>query len=122
MDDDSVATIKLPFFLSLFCSGVSICLLKQHFSSSAQLCSLRCRLPHYPSYKVITAYSLCGTHRAGTAGGFSVGVAPEANIYGVKILNDSGCGYISVVLGGMEFLLSIRENGTSLLMVVFMRM
>ena len=51
-----------------------------------------------------------------------MGVAPEANIYGVKILNDSGCGYISVVLGGMEFLLSIRENGTSLLMVVFMRM
>jgi subtilisin family serine protease len=31
-----------------------------------------------------------GTHTAATAGGLNTGVAPKANIYGVKVLNDEG--------------------------------
>lgn len=61
-----------------------------------------------------------GTHCAGTAGGVDIGVAPEANVYGVKILNDSGGGYISVILAGMNLLLSIREANQSLPMVASM--
>lgn len=35
-------------------------------------------------------------------------MAPGANIYGVKVLSDSGSGSDSIVLAGMEFVISQR--------------
>ena len=42
-----------------------------------------------------------GSHCAGTVGGSSVGVAPGANIYGVKVLDDSGSGDYGTVIAGV---------------------
>merc|ERR1711933_599718 len=36
-----------------------------------------------------------GTHCAGTAAGLTYGVAPEAKVYGIKVLGDSGFGSMS---------------------------
>jgi len=44
-----------------------------------------------------------GTHCAGTAGGRSYGVAPGAEIYGVKVLNDYGRGKIEGIMAGMDW-------------------
>jgi cerevisin len=44
-----------------------------------------------------------GTHVAGILGGGSVGVAPKANVYGVKILDNRGGGTDSTVLAGLLF-------------------
>lgn len=43
-----------------------------------------------------------GTHVSGTAGGRSVGVAPGANIYGLKVLSDTGEGETSVIVEALE--------------------
>ena len=42
-----------------------------------------------------------GSHCAGTVGGSSVGVAPGANIYGVKVLSDEGWGDSGTVIAGV---------------------
>jgi len=49
-----------------------------------------------------------GTHVAGTvaggnASGTAIGVAPEANLYGVKVLDDAGSGTYAQVVAGMEY-------------------
>lgn len=44
-----------------------------------------------------------GTHCAGTIGSKTYGVAKRTKIYGVKVLDDSGSGTISAVIGGMDF-------------------
>lgn len=43
-----------------------------------------------------------GTHVAGSAGGATVGIAPCAHIYGMKILDDSGSGTTSGIIAAME--------------------
>jgi hypothetical protein len=43
-----------------------------------------------------------GTHCAGSAAGKSVGVAPQANLYGVKVLSDEGYGSDVGILIGLE--------------------
>ena len=47
-----------------------------------------------------------GTHVAGTAAGYSIGVAPGASWIGVKVLNGDGYGYDSWILGGFQWLLA----------------
>lgn len=49
-----------------------------------------------------------GTHCAGTIGGATVGVAPAANIYGVKILGDDGSGTLQTFFDGVEHIANIR--------------
>ncbi len=49
-----------------------------------------------------------GTHVAGTvaggnASGTAIGVAPEADLYGVKVLGDDGTGSFAQVVAGMEY-------------------
>ena len=44
-----------------------------------------------------------GTHVSGTAAGRSVGVAPAANIYGLKVLSDEGEGDTSLIVEALEF-------------------
>lgn len=51
-----------------------------------------------------------GTHCAGTVGGNTVGVAPDANIYGLKVLGDDGSGLTCDILAGIEFIVD-RSNG-----------
>jgi len=45
-----------------------------------------------------------GTHVAGTIGGRHVGVAPGANLYGVRVLDGSGAGSTAAVVRAMEFI------------------
>jgi subtilisin family serine protease len=49
-----------------------------------------------------------GTHVAGTIGGKTYGVAPEVQLHAVKVLDDSGWGYDSDLIAGMEY---IAANG-----------
>jgi len=44
-----------------------------------------------------------GTHCAGTAAGSTFGVASQANVYGVKVLGDSGAGGFDAIIGGIDF-------------------
>ena len=44
-----------------------------------------------------------GTHCAGTIGGLHVGVARDANLYGVKALGNDGSALTSDVIAGLEF-------------------
>jgi subtilisin family serine protease len=60
-----------------------------------------------------------GSHCAGTAGGINVGVAPMANIYGVKVLSDSGSGS-STIVDGLELVLARRVADPARPMVVSM--
>jgi PKD repeat protein len=58
-----------------------------------------------------------GTHCAGIAaaednGEGVVGVAPEASVYGVKVLNSSGSGYLSDVVAGIQWAI---DNGMDII-------
>jgi subtilisin family serine protease len=48
-----------------------------------------------------------GTHVAGTIGGAYVGVAPGARMWGVKVLRDSGSGWNSNVIAGVEYVATL---------------
>lgn len=45
-----------------------------------------------------------GTHCAGTVAGTQVGVSPQAQVLGVKVLDDDGSGTTATVLSGLEFI------------------
>merc|ERR550539_1858953 len=45
-----------------------------------------------------------GTHCAGTAAGTSFGVAPRANVHGVKVLGDNGAGDLFSIIGSIDYL------------------
>lgn len=45
-----------------------------------------------------------GTHCAGTAAGTTFGVAPLANVYGVKVLGDDGSGSLTAIVGSVDYL------------------
>ena len=51
-----------------------------------------------------------GTHCAGTAAGASVGVAPQATLVAVKVMDNNGSGSTSSVLAGIDF---VRENSAT---------
>ena len=51
-----------------------------------------------------------GTHCAGTIGGDSVGVAPAADLYGMKVLADDGTGLSSDILAAMTWVVSERGS------------
>ncbi|MCT8139173.1 S8 family peptidase [Anaerobacillus sp. CMMVII] len=58
-----------------------------------------------------------GTHVAGCAagngissGGTYLGPAPDANIIGVKVLNDQGSGSISTVIAGIDWVIENRDR------------
>ena len=54
-----------------------------------------------------------GTHVAGTVGGATYGVAKNANIIAVKVLNEEGVGSIADIIDGIEFALAdFREKGS----------
>ncbi|KAK7531211.1 subtilisin-like protease [Phyllosticta citricarpa] len=54
-----------------------------------------------------------GTHCAGVIGGSTVGVASNANIIGVKILEDSGSGSSSGLLAGLDYVSGKISSGAS---------
>ena len=47
-----------------------------------------------------------GTHCAGTVGGATTGVAPGADLYGVKVLSDSGAGSFSDIIGAIYWVIA----------------
>jgi len=47
-----------------------------------------------------------GTHCAGTTAGRTYGVAPQANVYAVKVLSDQGSGALSWGIGSLDWLAS----------------
>merc|ERR1719330_569298 len=51
-----------------------------------------------------------GTHCAGTAAGATYGVASEANVYGVKVLGDSGAGSLFAIIGSIDYLATRPER------------
>mmetsp|Transcript_20104 Transcript_20104/g.28896 ORF Transcript_20104/g.28896 Transcript_20104/m.28896 type:complete len:960 (+) Transcript_20104:61-2940(+) len=61
-----------------------------------------------------------GTHCAGTAAGINVGVAPNADLYGVKVLDDDGRGSTTSVVAGLEYVLSQKQSNPNVHMVVSM--
>jgi subtilisin family serine protease len=53
-----------------------------------------------------------GTHCAGTIGGSTIGVAKNANIYGMKVLSDSGSGSTDSILAAFDAVQARRvQNG-----------
>lgn len=44
-----------------------------------------------------------GTHCAGTAAGTIYGVAPQANVYGAKVLGDNGAGSFAAIVGAIDW-------------------
>ena len=65
-----------------------------------------------------------GTHCTGNVGGNTVGVAPCANLYGMKVLSDSGSGSFSDIIGALQEVKEIHlakiENGENPMSVVSM--
>nr|WP_026124636.1 S8 family peptidase [Nocardiopsis baichengensis] len=53
-----------------------------------------------------------GTHVAGTVAGDSVGVAPEADVFGVKVLGDDGSGSYADVIAGIEWVAENAPEGS----------
>ncbi|KAK0452830.1 serine protease [Desarmillaria tabescens] len=51
-----------------------------------------------------------GTHVAGTVGGSQYGVAKAVNLIAVKVLSDSGSGYISDILSGFDWVIDAVES------------
>ena len=47
-----------------------------------------------------------GSHCAGSVGGRTFGVATCANLYGVKVLSDTGSGSFANIIGGLDFVLN----------------
>ncbi|KAK0434182.1 serine protease [Armillaria borealis] len=50
-----------------------------------------------------------GTHVTGTVGGTQYGVAKSVHLIAVKVLDDSGSGYISDILAGLEWVIDAVE-------------
>ncbi|MEE8519530.1 MAG: S8 family serine peptidase [Dehalococcoidia bacterium] len=78
-----------------------------------------------------TSFILCdddnghGTHVAGTAAAINndldvVGVAPEATVYAVKVLNSSGSGSDASVIGGLDWVLNNATGAADQIRVVNM--
>ena len=61
-----------------------------------------------------------GSHCAGTVGGVNVGVAPKANIFGLKVLGDDGYGSTAIILDSLDFILDRRVAAPTQPMVVSM--
>ena len=61
--------------------------------------------------------NIIGTHVAGTAGGKTYGVAKNANIIALKVLNKAGSGGLFGVLKGLEYALSdiAKKSGKGIL-------
>jgi serine protease len=51
-----------------------------------------------------------GTHCAGTAAGTTFGVAPKANVYGVKVLGDNGSGSFTAITGAIDWVASSNKR------------
>ncbi|KAI7534619.1 hypothetical protein KC331_g12464 [Hortaea werneckii] len=51
-----------------------------------------------------------GTHVAGTAGGSILGVASNANLFGVKALDADGGGYSSNVVAGIDYIVNAHDR------------
>lgn len=51
-----------------------------------------------------------GTHVAGTAGGAILGVASNANLFGVKALDADGGGYSSNVVAGIDYIVNAHDR------------
>lgn len=47
-----------------------------------------------------------GSHCAGIVGGTTVGIAPEANIFGMKILDDSGLGSFGGMIQALNWVIT----------------
>lgn len=51
-----------------------------------------------------------GTHCAGTVGGANVGAAPNADLYGVKVLSDQGSGNSAGIARGARWAVERQKN------------
>jgi len=51
-----------------------------------------------------------GTHCAGTAAGKTLGVAPDASVYSIKVLGDNGSGSLSWGIGSLDWLGSNKRS------------
>jgi len=51
-----------------------------------------------------------GTHVSGTAGGSTLGVASNANIYGIKALDSEGGGWSSNVVAGIDIVIQAHDK------------
>ncbi|KAI7301350.1 hypothetical protein KC315_g16699, partial [Hortaea werneckii] len=51
-----------------------------------------------------------GTHVAGTAGGSILGVASNANLFGIKALDADGGGYSSNVVAGIDYIVNSHDR------------
>ncbi|KAK0229648.1 peptidase S8/S53 domain-containing protein [Armillaria nabsnona] len=58
-----------------------------------------------------------GTHVAGTVGGTQYGVAKSVHLIAVKVLDDSGSGYISDILAGLEWVIDAKPLVNHLLIL-----
>ena len=54
-----------------------------------------------------------GTHCAGTVGGNAYGVSPGANLYGLKVLSDSGSGSTSIIVEAMDLVLERYQDSST---------
>lgn len=69
----------------------------------------------YDDYAAYNDYHGHGTHVAGTIAAATnsigvVGVAPKSKVYGVKVLSDTGSGYVSDVIRGIDWSINNRMN------------
>lgn len=51
-----------------------------------------------------------GTHVAGTIAGSTVGVAPDATLYAVRVLNENGVGFLDDVLKGVDWCITKKMH------------
>ena len=56
-----------------------------------------------------------GTHVAGTAAGTSYGVAKNAKVVPVRVLNCTGSGYISDIISGINWIISTHPGGAAVI-------
>ena len=54
-----------------------------------------------------------GTHCSGTVGGNTIGVSSGANIFGVKVLSNSGSGSDENIAEGLEYIIEYASNRTN---------
>jgi subtilisin family serine protease len=54
-----------------------------------------------------------GTHVAGTVGGSTYGVAKAVTLVGVRVLDCEGSGYASDIIAGLDWVVSVRPSGPS---------
>jgi len=103
----------------------------KQLSSSVNVAVLDTGIANHPDLNVVEGINFAngpsnkyqdknghGTHVAGTIGALDnsigvVGVAPGANLYAIKVLNNNGMGFTSDIIAGLDWLTERNTNGDS---------